>query len=94
MKTSKIKKIKEENKLYFIIRSWIMSQVSAVIFLIVVWYLVTIDFIQTVFLGAFVFISSLVISRLFESEINKGTKKILKYLNKHSKLKKFILKYF
>jgi len=91
MKTSKIK---EENKLYFIIRSWIMSQISAIIFLIIVWYLVTINFIQSIFIGIFIFTSSLLISRFFESEINKGTKKILKRLNKHPKLKKFILKYF
>jgi len=91
MKTSKIK---ERNKLYFIIRSWIMSQISAIIFLIIVWRLVTINFVQSIFTGIFIFISALVISRLFESEINKGTKKILKYLNKHPKLKKFILNYF
>jgi len=90
----KTNKIKERNKLYFIIRSWIMSQISAIIFLIIVWRLVTINFIQSIFIGIFIFISSLVISSLFESEINKGTKNILKYLNKHSKLKKFILKYF
>ena len=93
MKTSKIKKIKEENKLYFIIRSSIMSLTSAIIFLITVWYLVTINFIQTVFLGIFIFVLSLVISRLFELEINKGTNKILKYLNKHPRLKKLILNY-
>ena len=70
-----------------------MSLVSAIIFLIIVWYLVTINFIQTVFLGIFIFVLSLVISRLFELEINKGTNKILKYLNKHPRLKKLILNY-
>jgi len=94
MKTSKTKKIEEENRLYFIVRSWIMGQIGAIIFLIIVWYLVTINFIQSLILGAFVFTLSLLISRFFEPEINKGTKKILKYLNKHPKLKKFILKYF
>jgi len=94
MKTSKIKKIEEENKLYFIIRSSIMSLVSAIIFLIIVWYLVTINFLQSIFIGIFVFLSALTISRLFESEINKRIKKILKRLNKRPKLKKFILKYF
>jgi Zn-dependent protease with chaperone function len=54
----------------------------------------TVNFVQIVILSLFVFIISLVISRCFEEYIDKIAMKILRYLNKYYKVKKFILKYF
>jgi hypothetical protein len=83
----------EENRLYFIIRSWLMGQIGSVLFLTAVWILGSINFVQTVVLGTFVFVASLAISRLFESTIEKIVRKTINFLNKHTRIKKFILKY-
>jgi len=90
------RKIKQEdvNRLYFVIRSWIMGQIGGLIFLSIVWFLGSIDFFQAIMIGAFVFVISLIISRLLDRYINKGTRRILRFLSKHTRIKRFILKYF
>ena len=85
---------KEEKRLYFIIRAWFMSLIGALLFLGIVYIMRTIDFIQSVVFGVFVFIASLVVSRLFDSPIEKLVEKILGFLEGHKKLKSFILKCF
>jgi len=89
-----VKQGRDENRLYFITRSVLMSTVCGIIFLVSVWLLKTINFIQSLILGVFVFFVSLFISAIFDSYIKKLVKKILKFLDKHSKIKKIILKYF
>jgi hypothetical protein len=78
-------------RLYFIIRSTIMSLISALITLIVVLYLGTINVTQAVLLGIIVFIIALITSRLLDKQIIQTTKKIIHQLNKHKKLRNFIL---
>ena len=85
---------REEKRLYFIIRAWFMSLIGAVLFLGIVYIMGIIDFIQTVVFGIFVFIASLVISRLFDSPIEELVERILEFLEGHKTLKKFILKCF
>jgi len=85
---------KEENRLYFIIRSWLMGQIGAVFFLTSVLVLGSINFIQTLVLGAFVFTASLAISRLFDSVIERVVVKMIIFLDRYSRIKKTILKYF
>jgi len=87
-------KQKDANRLYFIIRSSIMGQIGGLIFLSIVWFLGSIDFSQTIVIGIFVFVISLIVSRFLDYYINKGTRKILKFLSKHTRVKNFILKYF
>ena len=79
-------------RLYFIIRAAIMSLISALITLIIVFYLGTINVTQAVLLGILVFAIALVTSRLFDKQIIQTTKKIIHQLNKHKKLRNFILK--
>lgn len=81
-------------RLYFVVRSAIMSLMSALITLIVVWYLGTIGVAQAVFLGIFLFVASLVVSRLFDKQIVKASTKIVRVLNRHSRASKFVLKKF
>ena len=81
-------------RLYFIVRSTIMSLISAFLMLAIIWYVGYINATQGFFLGIFVFISSLFISRLFDNPINELTEKILKRLSKHRKLLDFVLKNF
>ncbi len=85
---------KDEERLYFIIRSYIMGIIGGMILPVATLILGSINFIQIVILSLFVFIVSLVISRCFEKYIDKIAMKILRYLNKYYKIKKFILKYF
>jgi hypothetical protein len=79
-------------RLYFVIRSVIMSLLSALIYFLVVWYLGTIDAVQAAFLGVFVFVASLVTSRLFDKQIVKISKRIISLIGRHKRLKTFILK--
>jgi ABC-type transport system involved in cytochrome bd biosynthesis fused ATPase/permease subunit len=82
----------QTQRLYFVVRSVLMSLISAVIYFIVVLYFGTIDAIQAAFLGAFVFIVALVVSRLFDKQIVRASKKIIQYLNKYRRIRTFVLK--
>jgi len=82
----------QTQRLYFVIRSVIMGLISALITFMVVWYLGTVQVAQVILLGLFVFIIALVVSRLFDKQIVKTSKKIITILNKHKRLRTFILK--
>jgi Flp pilus assembly protein TadB len=79
-------------RLYFVIRSTIMGLMSAFITLVVVWYLGTIGVAQAVFLGISVFAVSLVVSRLFDRQIVRVSKRIVNFLDKRRRLRAFVLK--
>ena len=78
-------------RLYFVVRSVIMSLISALIYFLTVLYLGAIDAIQAALLGVFVFVAALVVSRLFDKQIVHASKKIIRFLNKHERLRKFVL---
>jgi ABC-type multidrug transport system fused ATPase/permease subunit len=82
----------QTQRLYFVIRSVIMGLISALITFMVVWFLGTVQVAQVILLGLFVFIIALVVSRLFDKQIVKASKKIITILNKHKRLRTFILK--
>jgi hypothetical protein len=79
-------------RLYFVVRSVLMSLISALIYFLVVLYLGAIDAVQAAFLGVFVFVAALVVSRLFDKQIVHASKKIIIFLNKHKRLRTFVLK--
>ena len=85
---------RSKHTLYFMIRSFVVGNINAAMLLGVVYILGSINVVQTFFLGIILFTISLVISRLFETQIEFATKKILRYLDKNKKVKNFILKYF
>lgn len=82
----------QTQRLYFVVRSVLMSLISALIYFFVVLYLGAIDAVQAAFLGVFVFVAALVVSRLFDKQIVIASKKIISFLNKHERLRKFVLK--
>jgi ABC-type transport system involved in cytochrome bd biosynthesis fused ATPase/permease subunit len=82
----------QTQRLYFVVRSVIMSLISAVIYFVVVLYFGTIDAVQAAFLGVFVFIVALIVSRLFDKQIVRASKKIIQYLNKYRRIRTFVLK--
>ena len=81
-------------RLYFIIRSLLMGVIGAVITFLFVWYVGLIDAIGMFVLGMFVFVSSLVITRLFDAQITKATKKIIELLASHRTVRNFIMNHF
>ena len=82
----------QTQRLYFVVRSVLMSLISALIYFVVVLYFGTIDAIQAALIGAFVFIVALVVSRLFDEQIVKGAKKIIHFLSKYKKIRTFVLR--
>jgi ABC-type transport system involved in cytochrome bd biosynthesis fused ATPase/permease subunit len=82
----------QTQRLYFVVRSVLMSLISALIYFVVVLYFGTINAVQAAFLGVFVFIVALVVSRLFDKQIVVVSKKIIYYLNKYRKIRAFVLK--
>jgi hypothetical protein len=80
------------SKLYFIVRSGIMSLISGLAFLIATLLLGKIGALQVVIIGLLCFIVSLFISRLTDRLINRGTHLIIRFLDKHERLKEDILR--
>ena len=79
-------------RLYFVVRSMLMSLISALIYFLVVLYLGAINAVQAAFLGVFVFVAALVVSRLFDKQIVAASKKIISFLNKYKRVRTFVLK--
>jgi len=79
-------------RLYFVVRSAIMSLISAAITFTVVGYLGSIGVIEAVFLGILLFVASLVVSRLFDKQIVALSQKIISILSRHKRARTFVLK--
>jgi len=82
----------QTQRLYFVVRSVLMSLISALIYFVVVLYFGTIDAVQAAFIGVFVFIVALVVSRLFDKQIVIVSRKIINYLSKYHRIRTFVLK--
>jgi ABC-type transport system involved in cytochrome bd biosynthesis fused ATPase/permease subunit len=82
----------QTQRLYFVVRSVLMSLISALIYFLVVLYLGAIDAVQAAVLGVFVFVAALIASRLFDKQIVHASKKIISFLNKHKRIRTFVLK--
>jgi hypothetical protein len=81
-------------RLYFIIRSFIMGLISSAATFLLILSVGTINAITGAFFGIFVFVFSLVITRLFDVQITKATKKIIELLASHRTVRDFIMKHF
>jgi hypothetical protein len=81
-------------RLYFIIRSFIMGQIGAVVTVLFILYFGTIDVVKGFFIGIFVFVFSLVITRLFDAQITQVTKKVVVYMAGHRAARDFIMNHF
>jgi hypothetical protein len=79
------------SELYFIVRSGIMSVINGLILLIAVFFLGSINVLQVIALGILIFFVSLFLSRMLNTEINRGTNLIIRKLNRHEKLKDKLL---
>lgn len=78
-------------RLYFIVRSFIMGQVGLVLTFAVIAYFGSINLVTAAVLGLIVFVASLVITRLFDSQISAATKRIVAALSSHRTVRDFIM---
>ena len=81
-------------RLYFIIRSCLMGLIGAAITFSFVAYFGTIDVTLAVVLGVIMFVASLAITRLFDAQIVKATKSIVRRLGSHRTVRGFIMNHF
>ena len=81
-------------RLYFIIRSFLMGLVSAGVTYLIIWYLGSINVIGSIIIGTFAFVFSLAVTRLFDTQITQATKKIVELMTSHRAIRDFIMKHF
>jgi hypothetical protein len=71
-----------------------MGLISASVTYLIVWYLGSINVVGSIILGTFVFVFSLVVTRLFDTQITQATKKIVEIMSSHRAIRDFIMKHF
>jgi hypothetical protein len=81
-------------RLYFIIRSIIMGLIGAAITFLLILSVGTINAATGIVFGIFVFVLGLVITRLFDVQITKVTKKIVEIMANHRTIRDFIMNHF
>jgi hypothetical protein len=84
----------QTQRIYFVVRSMIMTVLGAIITLAIFWRLGTINIVEDFVLGISTYAVCLVLSRLFDKRIVNISKKIIVYLGGHAKLRDFIVKNF
>jgi hypothetical protein len=83
-----------QQRLYFIIRSFIMGILGASVTFLFILYFGSINFRLQIVLGMFTFVFSLAVSRLLDVQIVKATKTIVDFLGNHKSLRDFVLNHF
>lgn len=81
-------------RLYFIIRSGIMGLMSALVTGLIILFFGSINVVGGIFIGIFVFVFSLVITRIFDVQIVKVTKKVVEVLANHRSAREFVMNHF
>jgi len=84
----------QTQRLYFVVRSMMMTILGAIITLAIFWQLGTINLTEDFVLGISTYVICLVSSRLFDKRIVNVSKKIIMHLAEHTKLRDFIVKNF
>ena len=82
------------HRLYFIIRSFIMGLISAAVTFLFIWYLGSINAVDMFLFGIFVFVLTLVITRLFDAQLTTATKKIVGLMAKHKTIRNLVMNHF
>ena len=81
-------------RLYFIIRSYIMGLIASAVTFLFILALGTINAITFYFFGIFTFALSLVITRQFDVQLTQATKKIVEIMANHRTVRDFIMNHF
>ena len=78
-------------RLYFIIRSALMSVLAMVVTFFYVSFFGQIGVVLAVFMGVLIFIMGLIVTRLFDPQTVQVTKYIVRRLANHKKIREFIM---
>ena len=81
-------------RLYFIIRAAIMSILGGVVTFFYISFFGQIGVVLAVIMGVLIFIVGLIVTRLFDTQIVKVTKYIVRRLGHHKKIREFIMNHF
>ncbi len=81
-------------RLYFVIRSFLMGIISAAVTYLIIGYLGSINVVESIIIGTFVFVFSLFVTRLFDTQITQATKKIVELMANRRTIRDFIMKHF
>jgi hypothetical protein len=81
-------------RLYFIIRSFLMTLLGAVIAFVFVMYFGKIDIYLLALMGLIIFVATLMITRLFDGQIVRVTKRVVRWLGKYETIRDFIINHF
>ena len=81
-------------RLYFIIRSSLMAIIGGFILFSFIYLMGKIDAYVGIILNIILFVSMLLITRLFDIYITNATKKIVRMLAKHRRIRDFIMNHF
>ena len=81
-------------RLYFIIRAALMSVLGGVVTFFYVSFFGQIGVVLAVIMGVLIFIVGLIVTRLFDNQIVKATKYIVRRLGHHKKIREFIMNHF
>jgi ABC-type multidrug transport system fused ATPase/permease subunit len=81
-------------RLYFIIRAAIMSILGGVVTFFYISFFGQIGVVLAVIMGVLIFIVGLIVTRLFDTQIVKATKYIVRRLGHHKKIREFIMNHF
>lgn len=81
-------------RLYFIIRSFIMGILGASVTFLFILYFGSINIRLQLVLGIFTFVFSLALSRLLDVQMVKLAQKVVAFLGNHKSLRDFILNHF
>src|SRR3990170_2946486 len=82
------------HRLYFIIRSFIMGLIGAAVTFLFIFSVGTINAITGIIFGVFVFGLSLIMTRLFDTQLTQATKKIVEIMASHRTARDFIMNHF
>jgi ABC-type multidrug transport system fused ATPase/permease subunit len=81
-------------RLYFIIRAALMSILGGVVTFFYVSFFGQIGVVLAVIMGVLIFIVGLIVTRLFDTQIVKATKYIVRRWGHHKKIREFIMNHF
>ena len=81
-------------RIYFDVRSMMMTVLGALITLAVFWQVRTVDLVGDFLLGLTTYLVALMVSRLFDSKIVNISRALLEYLEEHTKLRDLIVNSF
>ena len=81
-------------RMYSTIRSLLLGMVAAIILIPLLLFFGSLNFIQNITIAVPIFVTGLIITRLLDAPIIKATKKTLKFLSAHKRLRDFIMNNF